>query len=66
MLIFIILIACILPLIYFELKTHKINEIIKHTSGPKSVPLIGNAHQVGKTPSGKLLLYFVLIRKNLN
>ncbi|XP_037823515.1 cytochrome P450 4e2-like [Lucilia sericata] len=63
MFIFILLVACILPLIYLELKTYKIKQIVKHTSGPKTLPLVGNAHQTGKTPSEILDNFFTWFYK---
>lgn len=51
--VFVILILCLSPVIYSEWRIYKMKKVIKHTSGPKTLPFIGNAHQFGKTPSGK-------------
>lgn len=55
MFLFIVIIIVLLPVLYLELKIRKTKQLIRHTAGPKTLPLVGNAHQVGKTPSGKML-----------
>lgn len=52
-LLFTVLFAPILVLFYIEVKNYSKVRQLNKLPGPPALPIIGNAHQMGKTPSGK-------------
>ena len=58
-----LILACISFVLYLEIKAYQIKQKIKHTPGLQTLPLIGNAHQLGKTPSGKYYYFFLFFIK---
>uniref|UniRef100_A0A1I8PNV9 Cytochrome P450 n=1 Tax=Stomoxys calcitrans TaxID=35570 RepID=A0A1I8PNV9_STOCA len=58
MLIVLLILAPILFILHYEMKYKKIRKQIKHTPGPPILPMLGNAHQVGKSPNDILHSFF--------
>lgn len=53
LLLYSVLLAPILALLYLEVKNYSKVKQLKRLPGPPALPVLGNAHQMGKTPSGK-------------
>lgn len=41
--------------IYKELLRWRMQQKMGHTQGPRMLPVVGNGHQLGKSPEGKVL-----------
>ncbi|XP_073811627.1 cytochrome P450 4e3-like [Musca autumnalis] len=58
MFLLLILIAFLALIVYKEIKYSAVRKQIAHTKGPPSLPFIGNAHQLGKTPTATVHFMF--------
>ncbi|XP_068140567.1 cytochrome P450 4e3 [Drosophila tropicalis] len=57
-LLFIVLILPAFVVLYFELSVYKRRRILKKFNGPPTVPVFGNAHRIGNTPTEILEKFF--------
>uniref|UniRef100_T1PFY1 Cytochrome P450 n=1 Tax=Musca domestica TaxID=7370 RepID=T1PFY1_MUSDO len=58
MFLLLILIILLVLIVYKEIKYSGVRQQIAHTKGPPTLPFIGNAHQLGKTPTAALHFMF--------
>ncbi|XP_075165711.1 cytochrome P450 4e2-like [Haematobia irritans] len=58
MFLWLIISTALLWVVYKEIKYSKIRKIVSHTKSPPMLPFIGNAHQLGKTPTAAIHFFF--------